>query len=748
MKRMIQRLNRDWWFKAGFEIADVGQPDTESYEAVTLPHTVHEVPFNYFCETSYQGWFCYQRQLDATQRARLENGQRLLLKFEGVMAFCEVYLDGKKLCQHKGGYTPFTIDLSDHLHEQSAGWITVAVDSQERVDIPPFGGQIDYLTYGGIYRDVWLEWVPELSVQHLKIEAINPLSDSKAVKISCLLANLKQQPTEVRWTIELLDQKGKIRAQKTGTDTLTEQLHTQLDHLEGLALWSPDAPIRYQIRVTLQGAFGEDMVSDWFGFRSAEFRPDGFFLNGERFKIRGVNRHQSWPYLGYAVGPRAQRKDAELLKHDYGMNLVRTSHYPQSKAFIERCDEIGLLVFEEIPGWQHLGDAAWQQQVLSDVEAMIQRDWNHPCIILWGVRINESADHHSLYQRTNELARKLDPTRQTGGVRCIENSELLEDVYTMNDFIHSGEDMVLRDQQAVTGLGQKVPYLVTEYNGHMFPTKRFDQEERQHEHVMRHLRILDRMYASDDISGAIGWCFFDYNTHKDFGSGDRICYHGITDMFRLPKHAAFAYSSQLSPEIRPVLHPVTIWARGERSISGAMPLLVLTNCDYIQFRYGQQAVRTIYPDRESFPHLPYAPVILDGRNLDPAELGEWGLVWDQLSLAGFVNGEQVIEKHFAPDPLPTRLKIVADDLQLSREEKELTRIAISALDQAGNPLPYWNPVVDLSLTGPGRIVGPVRLALSGGIAGTYVESNLNPGVIQLTVTIDGFASEQLDIVVA
>ena len=145
----------------------------------------------------------------------------------------------------------------------------------------------------------------------------------------------------------------------------------------------------------------------------------------------------------------AQMKDADILKYDLSLNIARTSHYPQSKHFLNRCDEIGLLVFEEIPGWQHIGGQEFKENTLKNVEAMIKRDFNHPSIIIWGVRINESLDDHDLYVKTNELARKLDPTRPTGGVRYLHNSEFLEDVYTFNDFIHSGENQALSDPDFV-----------------------------------------------------------------------------------------------------------------------------------------------------------------------------------------------------------------------------------------------------------------------------------------------------------
>lgn len=128
------------------------------------------------------------------------------------------------------------------------------------------------------------------------------------------------------------------------------------------------------------------------GFRQAVFQKDGFYLNGHKLRIRGLNRHQSYPYVGYAMPASIQRMDAEVLKKELGLNAVRTSHYPQSQEFINRCDELGLMVFTEIPGWQHIGDEAWKAQAVENVKDMVIQYRNHPSIILWGVRINESQD--------------------------------------------------------------------------------------------------------------------------------------------------------------------------------------------------------------------------------------------------------------------------------------------------------------------------------------------------------------------
>ncbi|MEQ1646839.1 MAG: glycoside hydrolase family 2 TIM barrel-domain containing protein, partial [Pyrinomonadaceae bacterium] len=313
-------------------------------------------------------------------------------------------------------------------------------------------------------------------------------------------------------------------------------------------LWNTDKPKLYKVEISIgppveNGGKATDHYETRIGFREAKFTPEGFYLNGKHVKLRGLNRHQTYPYVGQAMPERGQRKDAEIIKKELKCNVVRTSHYPQSPHFLDACDELGLLVFEEIPGWQHIGDKDWQKLAEEQVYAMIERDWNHPSIILWGVRVNESGDNKELYTKTNKIAHDLDDSRQTGGVRFRYNSERLEDVYTMNDF----------------GWPLRPPnhplYLNTEFSGHMFPTKRFDLADRLREHTHRHARVHDALAADVKYAGGIGWCAFDYNTHEYFGSGDRICYHGVSDIFRIPKAAAGFYKSQCDPSEEIVLEP-------------------------------------------------------------------------------------------------------------------------------------------------------------------------------------------------
>ncbi|PQA79373.1 glycoside hydrolase family 2 protein [Rhodoferax sp. TS-BS-61-7] len=730
--RTVTKLVSGWTFHTSFssDLITKAQPGT----AVRLPHNAVDLEMTYLDERSYQKEFGYQTTL-AWQPAWA--GREVSLRFDGAMADSVVWVNGTQVVAHKDGYTPFSARLTGLLKEGD-NLITVKIDGSENPEIPPFGGQIDYLTYAGIYRDVWLQVTDAVSVANLKVETSNELTDAKGVVVKGFVANPTNAPISGKVLVELCQVDGTVLQQQTVGISATG-FEATFESLAGLKLWELDAPQLYLVRATLDN---RDQLSTRFGFRTACFTTEGFFLNGKHLKIRGLNRHQSYPYVGYAMGQRAQEKDADVMKDVLKCNLVRTSHYPQSTYFLDRCDEIGLLVFEEIPGWQHIGGQAWQDESVENVRRMVERDWNHPSIVIWGVRINESQDNHAFYTRTNAMARSLDSTRQTGGVRYIENSELLEDVYTVNDFCHVAAPewmkgiapTPLRQPRQVTGLDHEVPYLVTEFNGHMYPTKRIDPEDRQAEHVSRHLDVLNKAYENPVISGAIGWCMYDYNTHKDFGAGDRICHHGVMDIFREPKFAAWGYTSQCSPAEQVVLEPVTYWARGEKDRCEVLPLIVLTNCDYVELKVGDFAAKRAEPDRERYPHLPHAPVIFDSRHVNMNDLGAWGMLWRDATVTGYLDGKAVATVQLSGNPLPTTLQVQVDDTVLHAHEKDATRVIVRALDQAGRLLPFLDDVVQVQVSGAAKLLGPDTLTLKGGVTGFWVETTGAVGDITVRVS--------------
>ena len=719
--RILTDFNDDWLF--------------EGRDHVRLPHNAVELPFSYFDEKAYQRPFTYEKRFTFDQAW---SGREVTLRFDGAMANARVSLNGVEVAAHADGYTPFTARLTPGL-KPGANHVMVVVDGTENPGIPPFGGAIDYLTYAGIYREAWLEVTAPVSILRVKVETPEVLAETKRLTARIWLDNPQGLPLTGAVSAALKDAQGTVIATATAS-VKGPDLALEMAGLTGITLWSPETPALYTLDLVLKTSGGEDNRSTRFGFREVAFTTTGFHLNGKPLKLRGLNRHQSFPYIGYALGKAAQGRDAEILMHELRVNMVRTSHYPQSTHFLNRCDELGLLVFEEIPGWQHIGDKGWQAESIENVRRMITRDWNHPAIVIWGVRINESQDNHDFYIETNKMAHDLDTTRPTGGVRYLTDSELLEDVYTMNDFILGNEELggnrprtPLRPQKEVTGLDKIVPYMITEYGGHMYPTKSFDQEQRQAEHVTRHLDVLNAMYGDPQIAGAIGWCAFDYNTHKDFGSGDRICHHGVMDMFREPKFAAYAYASQAEPEGGIVMQPVTFWARGERNIGGVLPLMILTNCDEVELCYGSHPPKRVGPDHDRFPHLPHPPVILDHRHFTKDELGLWGMTWEGATVTGLLNGKEVAHLTYFADPVAATLQVQADAARIGPQDA--VRVMVRALDQAGHKLPFFPEPVSITVTGAGRRVGPGFVPLRAGSTGFWVQAT-GPGQIIITVTSD------------
>ncbi|MGI6745642.1 MAG: Beta-galactosidase [Firmicutes bacterium ADurb.Bin300] len=755
----------------------------KAFADVDIPHTNLELPYNYFDEKSYQFVSCYRKHFDV--EGGVEKGKRYLLHFEGAANYSRVFVNESFVGEHKGGYTPFCFDITEFIKDKD-NLIVVMLDSSERNEIPPFGNVVDYLVYGGIYREVWLEKVNEIYIDSVFVRAKDVLSEKKLIDIDVEFS--KSACGSVK--IILLDGERIIYEKEAEFSAKVLKLKWRMGNV---ALWEIDNPKLYTLKVL----FGEDEKTVRFGFRECRFKRDGFYLNGKKIKLFGLNRHQSYPYVGYAMPKSAQRADADFLKFKLGVNLVRTSHYPNSIHFLDRCDEIGLLVFTEMPGWQFIGEGEWRDNCIDNVKRMVLRDRNHPSVILWGVRINEGADCDELYNITNSIARTLDDTRQTGGVRNMPRTHLLEDVYTYNDFSHSGGRLALLPAAVVAGI--KAPYMVTEHNGHMYPTKSFDREQIRTEHALRHARVLNKAFGNSRISGVTGWCMSDYNTHKDFGSGDKICYHGVADMFRIPKQAAAVYSSQQDKS--PFMQVLSTMDIGEHPGAQLGNIWVFTNCDYIKLYKNGKYTSTAFPNRKMFPHLPHPPVLADNfigdalvsvEKLDEKTAAlltdalvsafKYGFAMPPVNYlkvaAAYINGHMkfsqmydIVTKYIAnwggtqvtytfegyknskmvktvtkSAVTQTCLEVKADSLILKQEDTyDVTRIELVERDQNGNRIPFADTVVKIGVRGPASVIGPSSFSLIGGARAFWIRTNGGTGKITVTIESGKHGKQRIEL---
>lgn len=776
-------LNDDWLFTEQFEdsLAAPEYPEN-TLQPVRLPHTCKETPFHYFDESLYQMVSGYRRHLLIPKDWQ---GKQILLTFEGAAHDSTVFCNGKKVGEHHCGYTAFTVDLTDNVLYGQDNLLCVRLDSRENLNVPPFGYVIDYMTYGGIYRDVRLEVKEKVSLSDIFVHtAIDFKSSPVTAQITSEITltasdeNVTIRQYYMPKSTAAAQESWRLLCEQTvSADTTGDKKIALTAAITDPLLWDTEEAHLYILKTQLyQDNTLLDETETTFGIREAVFKKDGFYLNGRKLRIRGLNRSQSFPYVGYAMPKSMQRLDADLLKKELGLNAVRTSHYPQSHYFLERCDELGLLVFTEFPGWQHIGDDSWKAQAVANAEDMIRQYRNHPSIILWGIRINESPDDDAFYEKTNAVAHKLDPTRPTGGVRAMKKSHLLEDVYTYNDFLHDGEMPGCDPKKKVTSDMEK-PYLISEYNGHMYPTKAFDNEERRSEHAIRHANVLDAVAGQSDIAGSFGWCMFDYNTHKDFGSGDRICYHGVMDMFRNPKLAASIYACE--QEQTPVLEITSSMDIGEHPGCNRGNIYILSNADSVKMYKNDRFIKEYLPGMSPYKHLKHGPILIDDfigdsfaqnerfrpkhakeitdamnlvargslnhipkrlyltalkllliYHIDFAEvtrlytkyIGDWGGTATVYRFDAIKDGKVV--KSVTKEPVrEIRLEAEADHTILTEHHSyDVALVRIRAVDDHGNVLPFYQEPVRLIAEGDISIIGPDTIALQGGMGGTYVKS--------------------------
>ena len=749
-------------------------------QAVRLPHTCREVPLHYASPADYEMVCGYRKRFRVPP---VQAAPRLFVRFDGAAHQAVVRVNGRVAGQHRGGYTGFAVEITDLVDREGENLLTVQLDTREDPAIPPFGFVIDYLTYGGLYREVWLEAAAESRLTDLFV--YTPTLHDAVVQWTAELA-----PAAVAVRIRLETADGTLLAQQTAQAAETGKMQFSVPHAQP---WDTEHPVLHHAIAELLNAAGQtiDRKQVTFGFRTAEFRADGFYLNGKKTFLRGLNRHQSYPYQGYAMPDSIQRLDAQLLKKELGCNAVRTCYAPPSPAFLDACDELGLLVFPEMPGWQHIGDEVWQAQALQNCREMVCQCRSHPSIFLWGARISGSPDNEAFYKRTNEAIHRLDPTRPTAGSRSTRKSQLLEDVYAYNDYSYAGRGAGCENRAAVTPDTRK-GYLISEFGGQNFPAKPFDDEPHRLVQALHHAAVLNDSIAQPGVAGSFGWCMTDYNTHREFGSGDRISYQGVMDMFRSPKLSAAVYASQKTPRSPSdiVLEISSSMALGDHPGGFAGACWAFTNAESLRLYRDNDFVAEFTPDRRGrFAALPHPPIeihdfvglllekyegidrtaapqvaaILNEMRRDAMELSPLSrarmyslrLSWNELvqlyyKYIGVLGSPAAVYRFEAVWHGRAVRTVVKEPVQSVRLECtvhnpiltdgptwDCAAVSLRAIDQNGNLLPYCGEAVCLSVEGPLKILGPSVVPLRGGMAGTYLATTGEAGRAVLHCRMEG-----------
>ena len=761
---MKTSLNYSWKFVNDFKNEYLTKLPKEAKE-INVPHNAFEVPYNYFKEKSYQGIVTYEKTFEVKE---LNKDRRYFIKFEGIMVKAKVYFNDVDLGEHISTYYPFEIEVTEYIKDKG-NRLVVVVDSNEDTDIPPFGFALDYMTFSGIYREVYLIDTPKTYLSNIYVHG-----------------DMKGQ-VDVLYDINGSDGVN-VKHQLIDGDKLIKESNKNSFKVANPTLWDLDNPHLYTLRTILNG---KEIYETRFGFKDALFTNHGFFLNGKKIKLIGLNRHQGYPYMGYAASKSLQEEDADLLKNEVGVNIVRTSHYSQSEHFLSRCDEIGLLVLNEIPGWQHIGKSeAWRNNCISNCRRMVLKERNHTALVAHGVRIDESVDDHALYTETNRIAHELDPYKQTIGVRNFTNSELLEDIYGYNDFSCDSLKIGLLNPKKVKHLDK--PLLVTEYMGHMDPVKATSDVAIRTEVALRHAKVIDDNFKYTDTCGAIGWCFLDYHSHTDFGSGDKLCTHGVFDLYRNPKYTSYIYASQ--QEKKPVLELLSNLKPGDVAEGIFSDVYVATNCDYVELYKNDEYVAKFYPKHDQFKYMKHPPILIDdivgetfkedkfpkrthlkiakmfsyaamhGFNHLPLKnkiylgymmlrykvsytelvgywnkyVGAWGGKAKTYKFKGYINNQLVKEIEAGPsDDFALDVSFSKNEL-VNEDTYDTLRIKVRHVDSHNSLMQYSQRILDIETSGPIELVGPTHQALLGGQLSIYIKSKNEKGIGKVTITMDEF----------
>jgi beta-galactosidase len=732
-------MNTNWLFGGQYMAGSENTfYDDSNFAPISVPHNVTELSWQNWDFPAWERVWIYRRHFNGGHLLDSHGpGNRIFVDFDGVMVNATVVLNDQTVGTHQGGYLPWSAELTGKV---AAGdnLLSVVVDSR-CLPVPPVGvgrgpASVDFFEPGGIYRDVSLRVLPQVFLSDIFAKPVDVLSSQRRVDVEYTVDSAAASHASGSLLVELLDGTRRIAVKSAAITVTSRGLSTgklSLTDLGPVSLWSPDSPTLYQVRATLSfPGLGAHVLTRRIGFREASFQPDGFFLNGERLQLFGLNRHQLYPYAGMAMPARVQRKDVEILKHEFNCNMVRCSHYPQSPHFLDACDELGLLVWEEAPGWHNVSTTpAWQDLVVQNVKDMVVRDRSRPSVVIWGTRLNETRDFPGLWAATRQAAAALDGTRPSSGAMAYyDNVQWNEDVFAFNDYSVNPRTGNAALKPPFAGL----PYLITEAVGveeakslHYAWTDPPALLARQ---AVLHGQVQSQARSNPAYSGLLAWAGFDYASMLS-QAPDAIKWAGVADGFRVPKPGAAIYQSQGDPAANPVIIPVFFWEPGGAVPVPAPAVMIASNCEQLEVFIDGVHLVTALPARGSaqFAGLVHPPFLIHLPQHPPSEMAE-------LLILGYVGGQQVTHLRMSANPAGDTLGMIADDSAIVADGSDATRAVFRAIDAYGNQRRYASGQVTLDLSGPATLVGdnPFALGAYGGLGAVWIRSQAgNPGAISL-----------------
>jgi beta-galactosidase len=610
-----------WQFHLGdADGANAAAFDDAGWEAAMLPHTarVESLVTGPPGSDTYQwqGICWYRKRFSVSPEAV---GRKVFLHFEGAMNVADVWLDGTYLGRHLGGWLPFGFDISEHVAAGAEHVLAVRLDNRDNpVTGPKPLAQLDFNPYHGIYRNVHLVIKDPLHITD-PILADRPASggvfvtypevssESAIVRVQVHVRNGGGPRRTFRVGARLLDGEGRIAAEVLSGPVRLESGEDRevVQDLRVLspALWSPRRPVLYALHaeVVEDGVVVDEDVAR-IGIRRIQISGDGFSINGERMFLRGTNRHQEYPYVGYALSDAAQHRDARKIK-DAGFDYIRLSHYAHAPAFMDACDELGLVVMDCIPGWQFFNraDPAFTEIQYENCRRLVRRDRNHPCVILWEVSLNETAMPPEFIRTTHAIAHEEYPgeqcftcgwtegydvliqARQHGGCRDVTGRACVVSEY--GDWEYYAQNAGLEQEAWANLTPDEANSRQLRWQGEAALLQQATNFQEAHNDNRKTIAFADGL-----------WVMYDY--HR--GYAPDIESSGCMDIFRLPKFSHAFFRSQRDPgeqlsnsDSGPMAFIASYWAP-----DSSMRVRVFSNCDEVALYRDGTFVERRRPDTD------------------------------------------------------------------------------------------------------------------------------------------------------
>lgn len=768
--REVYSMNPAWRFhKGAVESAETKEFNDKDWTVVSLPDGIEYLPTEASGCINYQGEVWYRKHF--TPDAALK-GKKLFLHFEAIMGKSKVFVNGKLLTEHFGGYLPVIVDVTDVLDWNGDNVIAVWADNSDDPSYPPGKAQdvLDYTYFGGIYRDCWLIAHNNVFITDPNYEnevaggglfvAFGKVSDALAeVQLKIHVRNATKNPFSGQVEYMLLQPDGtevarlsdKIQVKAGRATTVSDRMPVKQP-----MLWTPSTPTLYNLLVRVLDKEGNviDGYRRRIGIRSIEFKgKDGFYLNGRPYgkPLIGANRHQDFAVVGNAVANSIHWRDAKKLK-DVGMEIIRNAHCPQDPAFMDACDELGLFVIVNTPGWQFWNDAPeFAQRVYSDIRNVVRRDRNHPSVWLWEPILNETWYLADFAKNTRDIvdAEYPYPYCYSGSDSEARGHENFP-VY----FAHPAnmQDASKEIDPTKTYFTREWGDNVDDWSSHNSPSRVARNWGEQPMRVQaQHYACPYYPVTSYDVlykqsPQHVGGCLWHSFDHQRGYHPDPF-YGGLMDVFRQPKYSYYMFMAQ-RPAVKNDRNagsgPMVYIAHEMTPFSGK-DVTVYSNCDEVRLTFNKGGKTYAYKKDKNRPGMP-SPVITFPDVYDFMVDKAFSRTQKQddvyLLAEGLIDGKVVATHKVVPARRPEKILLWMDNegTDLKADGSDFVTVVAAVADKNGNIKRLNNYNIRFSIEGEGRLLGgPGVLAnpvpVKWGTAPVLVQSTLKPGKIRITASV-------------